>query len=168
MRNRGLSLPAVAIAGWLFADLLLAFLIITLGTESTVASEPATTAEAAEEAEEVDPGPHGLDLEPVVVELEGVSPSGAASGSEGVVRELREALAEEELQGRVAGMVLTFGANGGASEGERFASDVNELLPETYPGVFDDAVTRTFHSLSGPPGWLRLEIYLFAPDNASD
>ncbi|WP_223838815.1 hypothetical protein [Nocardiopsis deserti] len=164
MNDQHLSMPAVAIAGWLFADLLLAFLIITLGMDS--APEPEPVAEAAEETAE--PLPHGLDLEPVVVELDGVSPSGAADGDEEVVRELREALGEHGVAGREAGMVLTFGANGGAAEGERFADDVNALLPETHPGVFDEAVTRTFHSLGGSPGWLRIEIYLFASTEQSE
>lgn len=165
MKNGHLSTPAVAIAGWLFADLLLAFLIITLGLDSRPPAEPAPEPVAEETAE---PVPHGLDLAPVVVELHGVSPAGAAAGDEEVVEELREALAEHDLADREAGMVLTFGANGGAVEGERFASDVNDLLPRVHPGVFDDAVTRTFHSLGGSTGWLRIEIYLFAAPEPTD
>ncbi|WP_150241582.1 hypothetical protein [Nocardiopsis quinghaiensis] len=164
MNDRRLSTPAVAIAGWLFADLLLAFLIITLGMDSEPEAEPG--AEAAEETAE--PVPHGLDLEPVVVEMDGVSPSAVADGDEEAVRELREALDEHGVAGREAGMVLTFGADGGAAEGERFAEDVNALLPEAHPGVFDGAVTRTFHNLSGSPGWLRIEIYLFASSEQSE
>ncbi|CAL9475615.1 hypothetical protein SUDANB121_02943 [Nocardiopsis dassonvillei] len=165
MKDGHFSTPSVAIAGWLFADLLLAFLIITLGMDSSPPAEPEPEPVAEGIAE---PVPHGLDLSPVVVELHGISPAGAETGDEEVVEELREALAEHDLADREAGMVLTFGANGGAAEGERFASDVNELLPQVHPGVFDTAVTRTFHSLGGAPGWLRIEIYLFAAPEPTD
>lgn len=163
MKDRHLSVPAVAIAGWLFADLLLAFLIITLGMD---AEEPPEPPEAVEEVPE--PELVGLALEPVVIEMEGVSPSGAAAGDEEVVRELREAFAEHELEGREAGMVLTFGANGGAAAGERFAQDVNALLPEASPEVFEGAATRNFHSLGGAIGWLQIEVYLFTYDETPD
>ncbi|MDT0326862.1 hypothetical protein [Nocardiopsis lambiniae] len=163
MRDGHLSTPTVAIAGWLFADLLLAFLIITLGMDSRPPAEPDPVTE-----EVVEPVPHGLDLDPIVVELQGVSPAGAAAGEEEIVEELREALLEHDLADREAGMVLTFGANGGPAEGERFASDINGLLPRVHPGVFDDAVTRTFHSLGGSVGWLRIEIYLFAASEPTD
>lgn len=170
MNGHHRSGPAVAIAGWLFADLLLAFLIITLGMDAPVEPEPAPAAgqgaEDAEGAEGAEEPPHGLAADPIVVEVSGVSPAQAAAGDEEVVQRLRDSLAGHGLDGEEAGMVLTFGADGGAAAGEEFAEDVNGLLPEAYPGVFEGAATRTFHSLSGSPGWLRIEIYVLASTEA--
>lgn len=160
MKGGHLSLPAVAIAGWLFADLLLAFLIITLGMDASPVDETADIAPQAQEtpgeegAEEA--VPHGLELDPVVVELN-LAPSLAASGEEDTVESLAEELAE--VADREVGMVLTFG---GSAQGKSFAEDVNALLPQAHPYAFEDAVTRAFHDLGKPSGWARIEIYPFS------
>ncbi|GAA3111764.1 hypothetical protein [Streptosporangium carneum] len=66
----------------------------------------------------------------------------------------------EHLAGKHAGMVLTFGADGGAGEGVRLATRVNTAIREAYPRIFGAAVTRNFHDLSAPPGSISMEIYL--------
>ncbi|MEU1730861.1 hypothetical protein [Streptosporangium sp. NPDC020145] len=66
----------------------------------------------------------------------------------------------DQLAGRHAGMVLTFGADGGADNGVRLATRVNTAIRETYPRIFGAAVTRNFHDLAAPPGSISMEIYL--------
>ncbi|MEV7010505.1 hypothetical protein [Streptosporangium sp. NPDC051022] len=66
----------------------------------------------------------------------------------------------DRLAGQHAGMVLTFGADGGAGEGVRLATRVNTAIREAYPRIFGTAVTRNFHDLSAPPGSISMEIYL--------
>ncbi|MEV8631967.1 hypothetical protein AB0395_09950 [Streptosporangium sp. NPDC051023] len=66
----------------------------------------------------------------------------------------------DQLAGRHAGMVLTFGADGGAGNGVRLATRVNTAIRETYPRIFGAAVTRNFHDLAAPPGSISMEIYL--------
>lgn len=156
-----MSLPAVAIAGWLFADLLLAFLIITLGMDASPVDETSTnpaaqTQETPGEEGVEEPVPHGLELDPVVVELN-LAPSQVASGEDDTVESLAEELAE--VADREVGMVLTFG---GSAQGKSFAEDINALLPKAHPHAFEDAVTRAFHDLGKPSGWARIEIYPFS------
>ena len=160
MKGGHLSLPAVAIAGWLFADLLLAFLIVTLGMDARPVDETADPVAAAGEVpgaeEEEEPVPHGLELDPVVVELN-LAPAQAASGGDDIVESLAEELSE--VADREAGMVLTFG---GSTQGKSFAEDINALLSQAHPHAFEDAVTRAFHDLGKPSGWARIEIYPFS------
>lgn len=160
MKGAHLSIPAVAIAGWLFADLFLAFLIITLGMDASPAAETADpivqAGEGLDAKDEGEPVPHGLELDPVVVELN-LSPSLAASGGDDTVESLAEEL--DEVADREVGMVLTFG---GSAQGKSFAEDINALLPQAHPHAFEDAVTRAFHDLGKPSGWARIEIYPFS------
>ncbi|MER7127553.1 hypothetical protein [Streptosporangium saharense] len=66
----------------------------------------------------------------------------------------------DQLAGRHAGMVLTFGADGGGGNGVRLATRVNAAIRETYPRIFGAAVTRNFHDLAAPPGSISMEVYL--------
>ncbi|WP_108724652.1 hypothetical protein, partial [Streptosporangium minutum] len=66
---------------------------------------------------------------------------------------------KKHLAGRHAGMVLTFGADGGAGEGVRLATRVNTALGTAYPKIFGTAATRNFHDLSAPSGSISMEIY---------
>ncbi|MBE1537598.1 hypothetical protein H4W34_007431 [Actinomadura algeriensis] len=147
----------IALAGWLFADLLLAFSIVVLGTQEPppkpdepVAPSPTKTPRQA--------------LERRYVEIElSVDPDEARSGSAAAVERLRRAIQDEPgLRGRKAGMVLTFGAQ--HSGGEGFAHDVNALLPRVDRALFADVATRDFQLLGTGGGALMLNIYLFHDD----
>ncbi|WP_326824942.1 hypothetical protein [Streptosporangium sp. NBC_01756] len=65
----------------------------------------------------------------------------------------------DRLTGRHAGMVLTFGADGGAGNGVRLATRVNTAIRAAYPRIFGTAVTRNFHDLAAPSGSISMEIY---------
>ncbi|MFD0886843.1 hypothetical protein ACFQ08_20030, partial [Streptosporangium algeriense] len=83
-------------------------------------------------------------------------------GDEALAAQVRQELLRhrDQLAGRHAGMVLTFGADGGAGNGVRLATRVNTAIRETYPRIFGAAVTRNFHDLAAPPGSISMEIYL--------
>lgn len=74
-----------------------------------------------------------------------------------VKQELREH--RKRLAGRHAGMVLTFGADGGTGAGVRLATRVNNAIVKAYPKIFGRAATRNFHDLAAPPGSISMEIY---------
>ncbi|WP_245966242.1 hypothetical protein [Sphaerisporangium album] len=63
------------------------------------------------------------------------------------------------LDGRHAGMVLTFGANGSAGNGVHLATRVNNAARKAYPKIFGTAATRNFHDLAAPSGSISMEIY---------
>ncbi|TDD78008.1 hypothetical protein [Actinomadura rubrisoli] len=157
---RATTLTSLAVAGWLFADVLLAFSIVVLG------SEPAPPAARPSPSPSPSPTPSptrlGLEHQPVTLELR-ISPEGAAKQRDTAVGTLRQALHRvPKLYGRRAGMVLTFAANNNtAADGEQLARSVNALLPQADPTLFHSTTTRYFHSLSNPSGWVELDIYLF-------
>lgn len=156
-------LPTIAVAGWLFADLLLAFALVMLGTEASLPAHGTTPRRTASPSPTPTPTPTRLGLERqwIAVKLS-VSPDAAAARRAAAVQAIRRALDKHpELDGRRAGMVITFGAkNGDAAQGEEFAADVNALLRRSDPALFDGVTTRDFHSLSKQTGWVELDIYL--------
>jgi hypothetical protein len=71
------------------------------------------------------------------------------------------------LQGKRAGIVLTFGVAPTPAEGGRLSQAVNALLQDTLPDVFGDAVMRDFHRIEGDSqlrGVVEVELYLIAGD----
>ncbi|GHH70016.1 hypothetical protein GCM10017673_21230 [Streptosporangium violaceochromogenes] len=66
----------------------------------------------------------------------------------------------DRLAGKHAGMVLTFGADGGSGTGVLLATRVNTAIRQAYPRIFGTAVTRNFHDLDAPSGSISMEIYL--------
>ncbi|OLT30876.1 hypothetical protein BJF79_37975, partial [Actinomadura sp. CNU-125] len=146
----------IALAGWLFADLLLAFSVVVLGTQEPPPKPPAASPTPTKTPRQA--------LERRYVEIElSVDPDEARTGSAAAVDALRRAVRDEPgLRGRKAGMVLTFGAQ--HSGGEGFARDVNALLPRVDRGLFADVATRDFQLLGTGGGALMLNIYLFHDD----
>lgn len=165
MKPRGPTVPLIAVAGWLFADLLLVFFIVSLGAPRPYEEpEPEPTPTPTPEPT---PEPSlGLDREPVEVEFQ-TSVSAAASGDDSAVQDLRDALEdhEDELGGREAGMVLTFG---GTQNGTALAADINDLLTEADPELFAGSATREFHDLAASSGSVAVEIYLFTTEDSEN
>jgi hypothetical protein len=153
------GMPVAAIAGWLFADLLLAFAVIMLGTQQPPPPRASVTRTPT-------PSPSstrtGLERQPVTIEFS-VTPDDAANKRQQAVTAIRKALGGDrgKLAGRRAGMVLTFGSNGSPGGGEDFANAINLLLSKADGSLFGDVTTRNFHDLSAPVGSVRLDIYLF-------
>ncbi|MFZ3499385.1 hypothetical protein ACODT5_40300 [Streptomyces sp. 5.8] len=151
----GLLSPA-AIAGWLFADMLLVFALVALGNQPDLAkSRPA--AQSAVPSPTVSVKPAG----PRAVEKKGVevSVSGDPDDQEALITQIRAVTSTHE--GREAAMVLTFGGGGNAAAGQVYAHSVNRLLAAARPEMFTQTTTRDFHNLSGPSGSAELEIYFY-------
>ncbi|MFJ2033734.1 hypothetical protein [Streptosporangium sp. NPDC087985] len=166
MTTRRKASTPILLAGWLFADLLLGLTIIMLGAqtpppapviplagESTATPTPASSPSPSPCATRVG----GVQAEPTKVAFR-VRP-GADDGVLAVQVKKKLLRYKKHLAGRHAGMVLTFGADGGAGEGVRLATRVNTALGTAYPNIFGTAATRNFHDLSAPSGSISMEIY---------
>lgn len=155
-------LSGLAIAGWLFADLLAALVLVLLGTQVTARPpvEPSpvvfpSPTPPAEPSPAIDRRRVGLSRDPLEAEV-------TAFDEKPLRRDLRQEFGDR-LAGRRAGLVLTFGAGDG-TQGTALAKQVNEALRAAYPAVFRDAVTRDFHDSALPWGRAKVEIYLFTGD----
>ncbi|HEX6470635.1 MAG TPA: hypothetical protein VF069_16165 [Streptosporangiaceae bacterium] len=150
-------LTTTAIAGWLFADLLLAFSTVALGTQDPP-PQPAVTPSPTR--------PARLALERRFVEVDlAVDPDAAKRGDRSAVEAIRRAVRKkgDRLAGRKAGIVLTFGAE--LDGAEAFAHNVNKLLHEVDGQLFpSDLATRDFQLIHTSGGKIRLDIYLFYKD----
>ncbi|MFD8555772.1 hypothetical protein ACFV1N_00595 [Streptosporangium canum] len=162
VRTRRRPSTPILLAGWLFADLLLGLTIIMLGAQAPPPAPVKPLAGESTGAPTPTPSPcatriGGVRAKPVKISFR-VSPSADANAL--AVQVKRKLLRyKKHLAGRHAGMVLTFGADGGAGEGVRLATRVNTALGTAYPKIFGTAATRNFHDLSAPSGSISMEIY---------
>ncbi|MET7394600.1 hypothetical protein ABZS66_14020 [Dactylosporangium sp. NPDC005572] len=165
---RSVLLNPRVLAGWLFADLLAAFVLIVMGSHITApdplaaaaspsasasASLPASPSASPSAAPSPSGPPGGLESEPIAIEL----PNTAS------VETIRQAIVAsgkaQLLQGRRAGMVLTFG-KGGLATGNAEAHQVNAKLPAVYPDLFGgNTVFRDFITTRDVT---NIEIFLIA------
>jgi hypothetical protein len=165
------SVAPLLLAGWLFADLLLGLMIIMLGAQAPP-HIPAETL-AGEETASPSPSPSAS---PCATRAAGVAAKATkisfrvrpgASDRELLGQVRRELLKHRKrLAGRHAGMVLTFGADGGAGNGVHLATRVNAAAGKAFPRIFQTAATRNFHDLAAPSGSISMEIY-FVSDGCS-
>ncbi|MGI4896333.1 MAG: hypothetical protein ACRYF3_14590 [Janthinobacterium lividum] len=177
--NRGSS---AGLAGWVFADALLALTIIGLaagGAVHTGSGDTSATAQAV--VATVMPTPalspssaptvtvtappvpvpvaDGITQAPVVVELDvdGLN-------DDDVRTSLATAMADLTAQGRRAAFVLTFGTATDPATGTSLARRVNAQLDVTSPAVFSGSAKRDFwravNATSPRSGVVRLEVYL--------
>jgi hypothetical protein len=151
------KMTATAVAGWLFADLLLAFSIVALGTQKPPPRpEPAVTPTPT-------PTRQALEERYVTVDLT-LDPASVRRGSEKAAAGLRRALDRRpELRNRKAGIVLTFGAE--HDGGEAYARAINKIVKgldyAPAPSLFAQVQTRDFVLTGAGGGAARLQIYLF-------
>jgi len=150
-------MTVTTVAGWLFADLLLAFAIVTLGTqEPPPRPEPIATPSPT-------PTKQALEDYYVTVNLS-LDPAEVQSGSARAADALRRALDRKtKLRKRKAGIVLTFGAerNGGTDYAQAVNRIVRGLHYSPAPELFVEAQTRDFVLIGGDGGAVELQVYLF-------
>ncbi|MBW6435182.1 hypothetical protein KZ829_15690 [Actinoplanes hulinensis] len=152
-----MKLSPGVLAGWIFADLMAAFLVIAMGSQiptppvTKAAPGSSAPAPAGRKPAPARSAPLGLELEPVEIDLPDTSSVAA----------IRRTIRQEapQLAGRRAGMVLTFG-RGGPATGKAVAAGVNGKLPGVDPKLFGGAVYRNFHTTGGIT---NIEIYLYPP-----
>ncbi|MGV1004899.1 MAG: hypothetical protein ACOYEV_09065 [Candidatus Nanopelagicales bacterium] len=159
-----------ALAGWLFADLLLVMFIVGLGAEITSlpAAEPSPTpTSTATDAATPTPSPTeaAMSQVPVLRTVKVDAGELLASGARGkqAKADLREelALTLAELTGRRAAMVLIWGHASTVGQGQEIAETVGEQLAKALPEIFGEAAQRALWKGDNKTGEVDLEIYLF-------
>ena len=181
LRPRGKENAAIGLAGWVFADALLALTIIGLaaggavhagvGEATAVAATVAPTATAAPTPVptvtvtaaplpvDVPVMPAGVAQAPVVLD---VNVGGA--DDEAIRASVAGAVGDLAAQGRRAAFVLTFGTAGTPGAGTALARRVNAQLDVAAPNVFTGSGKRDFwravNADAPQPGVVHLELYL--------
>jgi hypothetical protein len=175
------------LAGWLFADLLLALFVVFLGAQggaalgalpkdsgsstggasatptSTTTTEVATTTTTAPPPAK----PAGVETTPYKFEVQ--TNEAALTGPDGPAKDAeRQRIADEVItklraDGRIdrrAGFVLTFGVNPTVGQGQVLAAAFNETLKMKVTSVFGSAALRNFdYRSSAGQGQARVEVY---------
>ncbi|WP_165985620.1 hypothetical protein [Streptomyces sp. YIM 98790] len=146
-----------ALAGWLFADLLLVLTLVALGgqPDPLAAKKPEETETEDPEPEEPDApeepeGPRSVDRNPVEFSVRG-------SDNGDLRRQIAEAT--EEWPDREAAFVLTFGGDYG---GNQYAAKVNGLLHAANPKMFAaELAGENYHDLSEPVNTAVVRVYFY-------
>jgi hypothetical protein len=165
-RSAGDRLPLLA--GWLFADLLLAFSVIVLGATRASAPqaepEPLPTATTTTTTT-VPPPPVGVATQPIELRLP-VDGRAIERGDENAIAAatevLRTELALRGLSASRAGFVITFGFAPEFSEGLRIAQAFNDRVIAPFGPSYATAPTKSLANVSSDPattGQIEIEIY---------
>lgn len=169
--RKGLSANLFASTGWLFADLFIALAMAFL-VANTVATVPppvikrAPTPTPTPILTPTPIPPRALDLNPVSITLT-VNVSALLAGNSTEINSIqRQIRAVPQLQGRSAGLALTFGGalGGNTSEALQIAAKIDTaVLPALGAQGFDfqNTVYREFINLSNPLETVQIDIYVF-------
>lgn len=152
----------VALAGWLFADLLLVLALVSMADRPDppaarrTSAHPSASASAPPSASAKPPpppsGPRAVEQSPGKFEVDG---GDRADLIEQIERETKR------FGDREAAFVLTFG---GGTGGTGYAHRVNALLGGARPGMFTvDTATEDFLDLGARPSTARLWVYFYSP-----
>ncbi|MFG3258306.1 hypothetical protein [Streptomyces sp. NPDC048172] len=151
-RSRG-RLSPVMLAGWLFADLLLVLVIVTMADRSDplAAAEPKPSKSDGASPSPTPTGPRSVERKWEEFEVSG-------RNDKGLVRQIKKDT--DRWSGRTAAIVLTFG---GTIQGEVYAKKVNRLLSRARPGMFDkkDTATDNFHNTGKRANSATVRVYFY-------
>lgn len=167
-----------ALAGWLFADLLLVFALMMLGTQTgqadpkkpgptvtttSLATTTSTPAPTTTRPVGVEQQPHKLVVDTSARALVGASGSDADRIRASVLQQIQDQLRAQNIEGRRAAIVLSFGIAPTVGAGKPYAVAVNEAVRVGLPKVFGGAVIRDYWGApkEHPTGFVELELYLF-------
>lgn len=170
-RRRPQGRSMTALAGWLFADLMLVMVIVAMAGQADpladVTPTPTATHTPAPTPTPTPAGPRTLDLQSVNIHI-----SGPATDDADLVAQMASQLTDQV--GKQAGMVLVFGDGPCISPDTVYAQHVIDLLDQVYPQadpvMFPDGmvVTRPFLNGGGggscshsPATGADLEIYYY-------
>lgn len=178
MRHKSSRVDLLGLVGWVFADLLLALLVVFLGTQpgdpsagadATSTTSTSTTTTTAPPTTTTTTPP-GVDKEFVCIRVN--TDPGLLNGPGGEAKDgylsllaadLRNKLEERQLLDREAGVVLSFGSSpeGNPDLGKTIAQNYNELVLSRIPQVFGGAATRPFWGGGvEATGSIELNLYL--------
>jgi hypothetical protein len=175
-RGRDGSSPLL-LAGWLFADLLLALVVILLGTMTAPPISPSAGAEpspspssssgsSATPSPEPTPSPSnteppGIERTPEIVEVPVNTAALLANSAAERARLGREVIRRtQDFNGRQAGIVLIWGCNSDISLGVAMAERTAPVLRRSRPVMFSGAATRKLGD-RGCANEVRLEIFYY-------
>ncbi|GLZ11641.1 hypothetical protein Acsp04_18760 [Actinomadura sp. NBRC 104425] len=156
MRRAG-RLSAVgiaALAGWLFADMLLVLAVVTMADrpDPLAAASPGPSGKGGASAS---PSPTPTGPRSLVKKAEKFEVAG--TDEDDLVRQIRRQT--ERWAGREAALVMTFGGSAG---GNRYAHRVNSLLGRARPKMFTrNTATEDFHALDEPADTASLTVYFY-------
>jgi hypothetical protein len=174
----------VGLAGWVFADALLALTIIGLAAGGAVTAGVVSADDAKASTSQAAAAPTALPTpvptvtvtapapEPVVSMPAGVAQApvvlevnvDGTTNDDAIRASVAGAVGDLAAQGRRAAFVLTFGTSADPAAGTALARRVNAQLDVAAPGVFAGSAKRDFwravNATSPRPGIVQLEVYL--------
>ena len=156
VRRRG-RLSVVALAGWLFADLLLVLTLMSMGDRPDPLAATPSPSPSASRSASASPSPSPSETGPRAVEQKPVKFRVSGGDEEELVEQIRQRTSRWE--GREAALVLTFG---GSANGTQYAHRVNGLLHKARSGMFTaGTATEDFHDLGSRPSTAELWVYFY-------
>lgn len=160
-RSSGSPLRIEALAGWVFADLLLVLFIVGLGTQLTMTPKPVELAKPKVVKPKVEEQ-LGMELKPHYVDLD-VDADRLLAGSNKEERRLRTQIRDKtaDLKGKKSGMTLIWGCAGSVNRGQPLARATGRQLEKARPALFSDGAKKPLWDGKCAEGRIQLEIYLF-------
>jgi hypothetical protein len=172
-RLRGSFSPLV-LAGWLFADLSAALVVILLAAATDFPTpppeEPEPSPSESSIVEPTEPLPRGMEQEPLRFTIQ-TDAAGLIDGDNGAEEDLeeglREVLGEYEVDDRQAGFVIALGVAADPNYGVSLSTAANRVLVDSLPGLMEPAAVKNYWSgMSGgeSAGTVIFEVYLFVTE----
>lgn len=166
MRRRPAASTA-SLAGWLFADLLLAFAIIVLGSTAGSATgdttSTTTTTTTTSTTTTALPAPKGLSPNPITIDLpEGFRSQLAAEGdpSPELKAQLARQLETQLPPGSSVGFVIVQGNDSDVTTGERLGKRLFAALVAASPDQFRGAEKFSLKN-TGVPGCAQAKVFVY-------
>ncbi|MFF8640810.1 hypothetical protein [Streptomyces sp. NPDC015345] len=151
-RGRGKRLGVVALAGWLFADLLLVLALVSMADRPDPQADdrPKPSPSKGGSPSPTPTGPRSVDRHPEEFKVSGRDKGDLVS---------QIAKGTRKWSGRTAALVLTFG---GGPNGTVYAHRVNGLLGKGRPDMFTKkTATDDFHNLGKRPETAVVRVYFY-------
>lgn len=152
-----------ALAGWLFADMFLAIMMIFIVASTVGRYDP-----PVDQAETQTPQISGIDLYPQKISIM-VNVFYLIHDDPTALKSVRDQVSSKlyENRARKAGIVLTFGCGPNDGQDTMISEHVNTALQKlsSQHFIFDKTVFRSFINRGCPLGQVDLEIYYFKPSS---
>lgn len=166
LADRAGTVRPESLAGWVFADVLLVFFLVGMGSQVAHFAEAEPTPTPTVMKPTTSPIVVGMEQEPHVVTIDLISDE-LLAGSASEERRLRKEIGEKtaSMEGRQAGMVLIWGfaPRSRVEAGIRVAKATSAQLERANPDLFTrGGAQRCLWKTAPYMGKVRLEIYLFS------